>query len=175
MYFNKTFSSINSTETPKNINRRTAVRAIIIEGEKILLVRSNLGYYKLPGGGVEEGESHAMALIREVAEETGFLNCNVGEKLGITLEQRPDNSAANSCFQMESHHFQCELGDKKMASQALLGYELEEGYKPVWVPLQNAIDTNESLYETDKSLVFIPRENYVLKLLKEFILAEKPY
>ncbi|WP_052131396.1 NUDIX hydrolase [Planococcus sp. CAU13] len=165
MYFKKTFSFIDNSATPTNIIRRTAVRAIIIEKTKILMVRSNFGYYKLPGGGVEFGESHAEALAREVAEETGYLYCSVGEEVGIISEQRPDYSMKESYFHMNSYHYICTLENKDKDEQSLIGYELEEGYTPVWISLEEAVDTNNEVYRTDKSHLFILRENFVLEWL----------
>lgn len=47
-------------------------RAIIIDGEKILLCKSKKrGHYFLPGGHVEFGEEAETALKREFIEETG--------------------------------------------------------------------------------------------------------
>lgn len=166
MYFNEIINSVHNSIRTHTANRRTAVRAIIIEEEKILMVRSNLGYYKLPGGGVEEGESHAGALAREVAEETGYLDCSVGNLLGVITEQRPDNSAPNACFQMESLHYICKLITKQKTAQALIGYELEEGYMPAWISIEAAIDANSSIYEVDSSQLFLPRENFVLQWLQ---------
>jgi 8-oxo-dGTP diphosphatase len=55
---------------------RPAVRAIIIdEREQILLCRwdlNGLTVWGTPGGGIDEGESHAVALRRELLEEVGF-------------------------------------------------------------------------------------------------------
>lgn len=166
MHFKKTISFIGSIEKPKNIIRRTAVRAIIIEEEKILMVRSNLGYYKLPGGGVDEGEYLAEALQREVAEETGYLSCSIIEELGLISEQRPDHSEPDSYFHMDSYHYICRLENKNKISQALIGYEMEEGYTPVWISIKEALDANTIIYESDKTLIFIPRENFVLEWLK---------
>lgn len=166
MHFNKVINKNQVQDKAKILIRRTAVRAIIMEQGKILMVLSNRGYYKLPGGGVDQGESHAEALVREVAEETGFMNCRVLEMLGTVSEQRPDQSLPDTYFHMESLHFLCELNTKEQVAQSLMGYEMEEGYLPVWVSLQEAIDTNNLAYETDESLLFIPRENFVLEWLK---------
>jgi len=51
------------------------VSAIIIDGDKILLIRrvKNLAeYYVLPGGSAEGNESILTALSREIKEETGL-------------------------------------------------------------------------------------------------------
>lgn len=52
------------------------VYAVIVEGNKILLVEKTRGPYAglldLPGGRLEPGESLEEALVREVKEETGL-------------------------------------------------------------------------------------------------------
>jgi 8-oxo-dGTP pyrophosphatase MutT (NUDIX family) len=51
------------------------VRAVIRNGNDILLVRNKhgRGWWNLPGGMVERGESDETALRREIAEELGIL------------------------------------------------------------------------------------------------------
>lgn len=64
---------------------RASGRAIIIHEGHILLIRYKNGqYYNFPGGGVEDGETLAECVKREVLEETG-LTVDVGEML-FTLE-----------------------------------------------------------------------------------------
>ncbi len=51
------------------------VSAVIIENEKVLLIRRikpGKEYFVLPGGSVEEGENEFDALKRELLEETGL-------------------------------------------------------------------------------------------------------
>ena len=53
---------------------RHCARGIVIEEGKVLLsYLSNTGYYMIPGGGVEEGESLAKCCERELLEETGII------------------------------------------------------------------------------------------------------
>ncbi len=50
------------------------VRAIMIEGESLLLIKRDKNdeqYWVFPGGGVENGENHQQALQRECKEELG--------------------------------------------------------------------------------------------------------
>lgn len=52
-----------------------AARAILIHGNKMLLMRRNKqgsDYYTLVGGKINDGETPEQALIREVKEETGL-------------------------------------------------------------------------------------------------------
>lgn len=55
---------------------RPAVSAIIVEQERVLLIRRQhepgAGWLTFPGGKIEWGETAEQALIREVQEETGL-------------------------------------------------------------------------------------------------------
>jgi 8-oxo-dGTP diphosphatase len=66
-----------NTPTPDPALRpQLAVSAVIFREGKVLLVRRarspGKGFYSLPGGRVEHGESLHQALAREVDEETGL-------------------------------------------------------------------------------------------------------
>ena len=52
------------------------------DGELLLMRRSDNGFWGLPGGFVEIGESVADAACREVAEETGW-KVEVGGLIGV--------------------------------------------------------------------------------------------
>jgi ADP-ribose pyrophosphatase YjhB (NUDIX family) len=67
--------------------QRTAAYAVIRRGDGLLLTRiSPRGYHSgawtLPGGGIDHGETPAVALAREVAEECG-VECRVGALLDV--------------------------------------------------------------------------------------------
>jgi len=54
----------------------------VVKDDRILLVRRSIddflgGYYELPGGGVDDGETIEEAAIREVEEETGLITSKV--------------------------------------------------------------------------------------------------
>ncbi len=67
-----------------SITRRTTVGAIIRDSsDKILLQRrSDDGFWSLPGGGIEVGETVLECLEREILEETGW-QIRVENLLGI--------------------------------------------------------------------------------------------
>ena len=69
---------------------RTATAIITFPPDKILLIKRRTvpfrGYWALPGGRVESGESVEQAIVREVKEETG-LEVAVVRKIGEYHEQ----------------------------------------------------------------------------------------
>ena len=69
---------------PRPTASSPAVSAIVpdSEGRILLIRRTDNGYWSIPGGGVEPGESLPQAVTREVAEETG-MRCEVTGLVGI--------------------------------------------------------------------------------------------
>ena len=78
---------------------RKAVRAIIVENGKILVMHRNKygsQYYTLVGGRINDGESPEQALVREVKEETGM---TVTAATLLYIESHPDMNR----FDMNTH------------------------------------------------------------------------
>ncbi len=79
---------------------RTLVVALVLirQDDAILLVKQNYGagYWSLPGGVMEPGESLDQAAIREVKEETGL---DVRLKRVVGLYSRPQESALAVTFE----------------------------------------------------------------------------
>ena len=68
--------------TPRGLPIRPAVRALVLDHEDcVLLVRlvfPNGAWWVLPGGGIEAGEESLTALRRELAEEVGLVDAQLG-------------------------------------------------------------------------------------------------
>lgn len=166
MFFNKLIGLEEINSDNANIIHREAVRAVIVENNKILMVYTNKGDYKFPGGGVKEGEDQEEAIKREVEEETGYIIEEVKDKIGIITQRHFDKFEKNSVFQMTSNYYLCSLCGKK-TSQCLDNYEAELEFQPVWIDLQQAIHENENIAKHEDKNPWVDREIYVLKKLQQ--------
>ena len=145
---------------------RLAARGIIYNGKKVLMIHSS--FYNdctFPGGGVEEGEDVLVALARECSEEAGVVIKNI-RPFYKTLEKRELDE--ESYLLHESHFFLCNVD--RLVQQHLESYEIELGYKPVWISVDEAIECNivkmNQLSDTDYKGV-LERELRILNALKE--------
>ena len=75
---------LDDPAAPKANSIVPAVSAIVpdAQGALLLIRRTDNGYWSIPGGGVEPGESVSQAAAREVREETG-IDCEVVGLVGI--------------------------------------------------------------------------------------------
>ncbi len=75
---------LNDPDAPKANSIVPAESAIVTDArDRILLIlRTDNGYWSIPGGGLNPGESVTGATIREVKEETG-IDCQVTGLVGI--------------------------------------------------------------------------------------------
>lgn len=93
---------------------RNSIKAVIIREGKILLTMNNdgeKGFYLLPGGGQEPGETMEQALKRECLEEIG-VTVEIGEMLWVRefLGSRYDWDVLHGLHQVE-FMFVCSLED----------------------------------------------------------------
>lgn len=79
----------------ENIRFHITVKGIVIYHNKVLIMKrirpstDGLGYWELPGGGLEYGETPHQALIRELKEETG-LDIKILKPVYTFTAVRPD-------------------------------------------------------------------------------------
>jgi 8-oxo-dGTP pyrophosphatase MutT (NUDIX family) len=148
---------------------RTAVRAVIRRGRELLMVYSaNVGDYKFPGGGVDEGETHSQALARELREECGASLLSVDGELGAVIEYNFAKERDFDVFKMTSHYYFCHAEDG-FCAQKLDDYERDLGFKPIWVNIDEAISTNRSLLNSQTPPEWLRRENFVLEHIRQLM------
>lgn len=140
-------------ELPKKqvvIKKRAAVRGVIHFQNKILMVKTNRGDYKFPGGGIEDGETEKEALLREIIEETGYTDVHIGLPIGETFEQNIDTDDSGNYFQMVSRYYECWLFSEKKADAQKDCYEEELGFCGEFVMIAEAYETNLFLLEKER-------------------------
>jgi len=149
--------------------RRTAVRGIILDGRKLLMVYSPVnGDYKFPGGGVDEGETDPQALAREIQEECGAQVASIGAAFGMMIEYDIPVEPDFDVFKMDSHYYFCQVTPGSGA-QKLDDYEQELGFQPVWIDIDEAIRTNQAVLESvpRRSPEWTRRDTYVLQRIRQ--------
>lgn len=145
--------------------QRKAVRAVLsdAEGRIALLHAGQRDYYKLPGGGVDEGEDLSAALVRELLEETGS-QAEVTKELGMVVEWRD----AHKMHQVSYAYSAIIVGE--VGSPEFTQSEIDERFELIWADsLDAAIELVESKTQHDDiAVVFMAkRDTAILKAAKQ--------
>lgn len=113
---------------------RRAARGVLIWGNKIALLNvTKYNYHKLPGGGIEDGESKEDAFKREVLEEIGA-NCEIKDYAGVTIEYRGQEKLLQI-----SYVFLAEVVGEPGKVKFELS-EKDEGFRLEWIPAGKILD-----------------------------------
>ena len=148
---------------------REAVRGIILDGSSLMMVYSSkVGDYKFPGGGISSGESHTEALMREIQEECGAQVLQVGGAFGRVIEYIRPYEPDFDLFKMTSSYYRCTI-DPILHTQSLDPYERDLGFRPVWVTIDQAIDTNREMLGSSRPDIprWTARDTLVLELIRQ--------
>ena len=109
---------------------RAGSRAVVVRDGMILLSHETItGWWLVPGGGMEEGETPEACCIRETEEETGFIVKPLRQFL--TLAEYYEE------YRYISHYFICEITGA--GQMRLTDAEKRRGLEPRWLPLQEAV------------------------------------
>ena len=150
---------------------RTAVRGIILRDEMILLIRTAKGDLKFPGGGLEENETLEEALIREIREETGYVNVIVQKDnhFGMYIERKLDQFEEYTVFESHSIYMFTEvIGDERICVK-LDDYEEVLQFQAEWIPIKDAIIQNTyALLSEKEPNGWVEREITILQALLEW-------
>ena len=110
---------------------RAGSRAVVVRDGLILLSHETVsGWWLVPGGGMEEGETPEECCVRETEEETGLIVRPL--KQFLTLYEYYEE------YRYISHYFICEAaGEGRML---LTDDERSRGARPEWLPLEDAAE-----------------------------------
>jgi ADP-ribose pyrophosphatase YjhB (NUDIX family) len=118
---------------------RIAVRAIVIKGSRIALVKNiKEGYYKFPGGGVEDKESFLEALARETQEEIGLkIIPDSVKEYGMIHEIRKSLHTHSEIFHQKSYYYTASVEEDEF-SRSFQSREIESGTAIEWPNILDA-------------------------------------
>jgi len=151
----------------KEVYRRTAARAVVVDGENILLLYTKrYNDYSFPGGGVDEGEDIETGMIRELQEETGAKDIEVVSEYGVYEEIKPIWKKEYDFIHMISHFYICDI-HKELGESNLEDYEIKNGMDARWVNIHEAIEHNKRVIEAQPENIglYIDRELFMLELV----------
>lgn len=144
---------------------RHAARAVVADdaGRIALLKVGKHGYYKLPGGGVENGEDLMLALARECLEEIGCNVC-VDTPLGLVEEYRKMFGIRQISHCYTAHV----VGDK--GAPAFTASEEANGFSIVWATYAEARQLLASCQADNQEGCdyIVPRDTCILKAAEAY-------
>lgn len=163
----KLLKIIKDKEFPSDesgLKLREASRAVLFDENGLvpLLFVSKHNYHKLPGGGIDAGEDKMKALIREVKEEVGA-EIEVITEVGEIIEYRSEFNLKQTSY--------CYIGEITSKGQpAFTDEELNDGFKIIWLSLNDAIAALEHDEPDDYEGHFIQRRDWVfLKTVRQIL------
>lgn len=151
---------------------RHAARAIVLRGDKILLLyTAYYDDYSLPGGGIADGEDSIAGLIRELQEETGARGVRNIKPFARYDEYRPWYKPDADIIHMISHCFTCDI-DEKLGQTAYESHEVSNGMVALWKNIHSAIEHNEAVIaNSDKKGQSIDRETFLLHVIADELIS----
>lgn len=128
-----------TTDESQDFRIREAVRAIIFDSEHNIAIihAKRKNFYKLPGGGGEDGENLEDAIVRECKEEIG---CEVliQKEVGYSIEYRKLENLTKLTY--------CYIGKNTGEKQEphLMDDEIDLDISIEWVSIEKAIELIKS-------------------------------
>jgi len=157
-------SSNNHGEAQENLEERHAARTVLFDetGRVAVINATKHGYYKIPGGGVEDNEEPKNAAEREATEEAGR-DCRIVDDLGQLTTPIP----AWGTLDISDGFIAEAVGEELTPDYE--SWEEERGFTVEWFDnLDAAIETIENNTVEDPSMAALQaRDLEFLKLARE--------
>ncbi len=148
---------------------RTSVRAVAIRDGKLLVIESIHGEIKVPGGGMDPGETDIETLVRETLEETGYhVIPESAREFGVVDEKRLSIKEPMIWHQTSKLYF-CDVEDDYHEACHYTDKEKKYCFEPKWMSVDEAIEKSEKASEQNGGRLWNKREYNTLKLIKDYI------
>lgn len=139
---------------------RLGARGIIFDehGNIGVLFKENKNEFKLPGGGIENGEDAGFAFAREAEEEAGC-EIEIKQFLGNVIEEKSQENFAQLSFVFVA------IKTKDLAGTNLTEQEKQEGAKILWLSPQEALEKMKGCLNNLKASAFdsVYRTGFMVK------------
>lgn len=152
----------NYTEEMPVLHRR-AVRALIVKNGKFAMQQAGEGYYKILGGGIDEGETYEQALAREVREEGGLIVIpQTVKEYGKIIEKRQDIFDSKKVYCCHTYVFMCDV-EEHCVELTMTESEKKLGYHLAWASADEIIEANKRFMDKE----WIARDTRIVELVKK--------
>lgn len=155
---------------------RVSARCIVIEDGKIYLSHSRkFNFYKLPGGGVDRGETKKDSAMREAREEAGVFVDRSDMKLwGVYIDKWKSVRSGEEklVWVNKSYYYICKRIGELLPIEPTESEKYDEA-ESVLVNIDEAIEANILRINSPEYSVkerYLERENEIFKLIKEELL-----
>jgi len=142
---------------------RKSARAVLLNDKHEISIQhvGKWNYYKLPGGGVQIGETEKEALKREVIEEVGC-DLAIENELGVIIEWRNTQDLLHL-----SYGYLCRVKGNVKGPSYEQG-EIDDEFKPIWKSIDDSIELMETHYPAEpyKAKFIVTREKRFLEEAK---------
>lgn len=146
---------------------RISIRGIIFIDCKLLMIEDSLGEIKLPGGGMEHGEDDYQVLIREVKEETGYEVIPESIKPFGEIEEKRLSVHEHMIWHQINRLYFCNVYPEKGQCE-YSDNEKKNGFHQVLYTIEEALQKNERMLESEGRQAWIRREYKTLLLIKDY-------